>query len=215
MLTPISGGEAPQTRGRRFAARAIHPHLEALVDQVRRAETAGEILLQILEVERTGEQVERIMRLDSESHGFNQQLTGRLSASFITPLDPEDVQSVSTALTRVVQAMRRAAEVARDLPARRRLASAQRQINTLLIELGDAVRTLAEGEPAVTQAAGVLRSQREARAALRSAGAVLVRTDSDVLQLLAEQQLYASLDDVLYRVRKTATSLQSLILKNG
>jgi uncharacterized protein Yka (UPF0111/DUF47 family) len=156
-----------------------------------------------------------IVRLDAEAHDFNMELTTRLSASFITPLDPEDVQAVSTGLTRVVQAMRRAADVAREVPSRKRWAPAQQQLSVMVSLLGEALRTLAEGQPAFEQAAAVLKSHREVRNVMRGVAAALVRDQGDVLHLLAEQRLCSSLDDVLYRVRKTTTCLQGLILKNS
>src|SRR5690348_14771937 len=111
MLLLISGGEPTQSRVRRFISRQIHPHLEVLNDQAGRAENASRML-------REGA-FAGIAELEAEAHTINSALTESLRTTLLSPLDPEDMQSVSTALTHVIQSLRRVADVASGVPSKR------------------------------------------------------------------------------------------------
>jgi len=213
MLLLISGGDPTQSRVRRFISRQIHPHLEVLNDQARRAEAASQKLLEFFQG--TDPSFSGLAELEAEAHAVNNALTERLRASFLSPLDPEDVQAVSTALTHVIQSLRRAADAAGELPSCRRPAPVLLQLTVMVADIGAVVRGLKAGQSGFERAADVMRGQRAVRASMRDAVAALVREEGDLHHLLAEYRLHAALGEVLQRLRKTAACLQGLILKNG
>lgn len=207
----------PLARVRRLIARAPHPNLEALVEQAHRCETACDLLLEILENAAASEPLfERILLLESESQKANFALTAGLRSSFLTPLDVEDVQSLSNAFVRIIQAARRSAGNARMLPGRLSLVPVQREIAGMVSGISATVRMVVAGEPAFEGAVSVLRRQREVRLALRNATAsAMISSGGDIYALLAHHRMNASLADLVHRLRKAITGLQWLILKNG
>ncbi len=213
MFMLISGGESTQSRVRRLISRQVHPHLEVLNDQARRAETASQVLLEFFQGAEPS--FSGLAKLEAEAHTVNNALAERLRSSFLSPLDPEDVQSVSTALTHVIQSLRRAADAACELPSCRRHAPVLLQLTAMGAEIGAVVRGLNAGQAGFERAAGVMRCQRAVRASLRDSVAALVREDGDVHHILAEYRVQAALGEVFQRLRKTAACLQGLILKNG
>lgn len=217
MSTPASSAlNQPFSFARRLISGAPHPHLESLHTQARRAESACAALAEFMEA-RADEPalLRQIGELEVEALAANLALSDRLRSSFITPLDPEDVLSVSTGLWRVVQAMRRASDAVRELPSRRDLAPVQRQLTATMRSLGDVVRRLERGGQSFEGAASVLRQHREVKASLRFFAGEALRGESDVRLLIAKRRMYGSLEEVLLRVRKTAKAVQWLILKNG
>ncbi len=217
MSTPASSAlNHPFSFARRLISGAPHPHLESLHTQARRADSACQVLAEFMDME--GDEaalLRRISELEEEALAANLALSDRLRSSFITPLDPEDVLTVSTGLLRVVQAMRRASDAGRELPSRRDLAPIQRQLTATVRSLGDVVRRLERGGQSFEGAAGVLRLHREVKASLRIFAGEAVRGESDVRVLIAKQRMHGSIEEVLLRVRKTAKAVQWLILKNG
>ena len=216
MSLPVSSVvDRPFARARRLISGAPHPHLEMLGGQARRAEAASALLVEFFEADWPEASSQRMVELEAEARTVNNMLSARLSADFLTPLDAEDVQAVSTSLTRVVQSARRAADAGRELPSRRRLAPVQRELTVMVGKLCDAVDKVAKGQPAFEQAGDALRHQRHVRISLRAATAALVHREGDIFHMVASRQLHAALEEMLHRLRKSVTCLQWLILKNG
>jgi hypothetical protein len=219
-MTPVSPlHHPPQVTGPGLFRSLLRPgihHLDDLSGQAWRAEEAARRLQKLFDEGSGGppQALGGVEGIAGEASAVNAEMTGRLSASFITPLDAEDVQAMSTALTKIAQSMRRAAEASRDARSHRRMSEVTRYLTEMVTALGEGVRSVENGPAAFSRTVEVLKLQREARAAIRAAADGIVR-EEDVLEVLAVQRLRACLDEALQRVRRAAICLQELLLKNG
>lgn len=207
----------PFARVRQFISRGTHPNLEMLVEQARRCELACDLLLEMLHASGASEALlDHIRQLEVEAHRANSALTASLRSSFLTPLDVEDVQSLSNALVRILQSVRRVAHNALMLPERASLIHIQREIDGTVSGICRTIQVIVERGPAFEPAVAVLRRQREVRFALRAAAAsAMAASAGDIHGLLAYHQTHASLGELVKRLHKAITGLQWLILKNG
>lgn len=160
----------------------------------------------------------KIRTLEEKGDEVIHEIYTRLNQTFITPLDPEDIHSLSSHLDDVLDGIEDAAY---------RLASYRvERIPSMVIELckvvqscGDtlekAFEALGTKKPVLPYCIEVNRLEEVADQLVRSAVSELFRSESDPITLLKLKEIYEFLEQTTDNCEDVADALQNVVVKNS
>lgn len=157
-------------------------------------------------------------KLEDDGDRIVHQILGRLRSTFITPLDPEDIQSLATAMDNVLDYIDDATFriVAYRLdpvpPAVRELAQ---NVAYCCHHLGAALVALQGKKPVMQHCIEVNRLENEADKIERSLLAALFRNEKDAIELIRRKEIYELLEATTDRCEDVADVIQNVSVKNS
>ncbi len=159
-----------------------------------------------------------IRSLEHQGDEVIHEIFTKLNQTFITPLDPEDIHSLSTALDDVLDGIEDAAH--------RMVAYRLDPITSTVVELAEVIyscsRTLQKAMEALDQKKPVLehcieinRLENEADIIVRSAVASLFDNEKDAIRLIKHKEIYEFLEATTDHCEDVADVLQNVVVKNS
>lgn len=160
----------------------------------------------------------RIQQLEQEGDEVIHDIFTKLNQTFITPLDPEDIHSISSRLDDVLDGIEEAAH--------RMVAYRLEPIPPVVVELcevvHDAAKTLQQAFQALHKdkrvqehCIEVNRLEDYADQLLRRAIGELFAKEKDPIALIKQKEVLESLEDTTDRCEDVADGLQNVVVKNS
>jgi predicted phosphate transport protein (TIGR00153 family) len=160
----------------------------------------------------------RIQQLEGEGDEIIHDIFTRLNQTFITPLDPEDIHSLSSSLDDVLDGIEDAAY--------RMVAYRLEPIPPTVVELCEVVRDCAltiekafeklnKDEKMLGDCIEVNRLEDYADGLVRRAVADLFQQETDPIALIKKKEIYEFLEDTTDRCEDVADVLQNVVVKNS
>ncbi|MBV9081875.1 MAG: DUF47 family protein [Acidobacteriaceae bacterium] len=141
----------------------------------------------------------------------------RLQSTFITPFDPEDMQTLATALDDVLDAMEDATfriVAYRVDPIPQPALELAQMIASSCTALGRAITALRERKPVIDHCIEVNRLEDQADAVERSVLTTLFASNMDAITLIKLKDLYEVLEQTTDRCEDVADVIQNVAVKN-
>jgi uncharacterized protein len=193
---------------------------ESFLGQVRLISEASGVLLDAVRIGNSdlARAAVRIQQLEHEGDEIIHDIFTRLNQTFITPLDPEDIHSLSSRLDDVLDGIEDAAY--------RMVAYRLEPIPPTVIELCQIVRDCAlslekafealdKDEHMLEHCIEVNRLEDYADQLVRRAVADLFQQETDPIALIKQKEIYEFLEDTTDRAEDVADVLQSVVVKNS
>ncbi|HTS24903.1 MAG TPA: DUF47 family protein [Bryobacteraceae bacterium] len=142
----------------------------------------------------------------------------RLNQTFITPLDPEDIHAVSSALDNVLDGIEDTAHrlVSYEIdPVPRDMVELATIVNSCAIAGKKAFEALAQKGPILEHCIEINRLENEADLISRSAVADLFHKQKDPITLIKLKEVYEFFENTIDRFEDVADVLQNVVVKNG
>jgi predicted phosphate transport protein (TIGR00153 family) len=160
----------------------------------------------------------RIQQLEHEGDEIIHDIFTRLNQTFITPLDPEDIHSLSSRLDDVLDGIEDAAY--------RMVAYRLDPIPPTVVELCEVVRDCAKSlemafeklnkdEKLLNDCIEVNRLEDYADLLVRRAVAELFQQEKDPIALIKQKEIYEFLEETTDRCEDVADVLQNVVVKNS
>lgn len=164
------------------------------------------------------EAVSKIKKLEQAGDEIIHEIFTRLNQTFITPIDPEDIHSLSSFLDDVLDSI--------EETAHRMSAYHLESIPPAVVKMCEIVRSCAkaleEAFAALEKNARVLdhcieinRLEESADQIGRAAVAELFRSETNPIALLKLKEIYELLEDTTDRCEDVADALQNVVVKNS
>jgi len=160
----------------------------------------------------------RIEELEGQADRIIHELVAKLSRTFITPLDPEDIHRLSTALDDVIDGIEDCAHrlAAHGLdpipPAAVRLCELVYESAT---QIQQAVAALEKNGEVNAHWIEINRLENEADHVYRDAVADLLHHQTNVILLIKQKELFEYLEETMDRTEDVADVLQNVVVKNS
>ena len=142
----------------------------------------------------------------------------RLNQTFITPLDPEDIHNLSSALDNVLDGIEDTAHrlVSYDIePIPADMVELAGIVNTCAVEAKKAFEALAHKGHIMEHCIEINRLENEADLVTRSAVADLFRKQKDPITLIKLKEVYEFFENTIDRFEDVADVLQNVVVKNS
>lgn len=142
----------------------------------------------------------------------------RLNQTFITPLDPEDIHNVSSALDNVLDGIEDTAHrlVSYEIdPIPRDMVELANIVNSCAIAARKAFEALANKGPMLDHCIEINRLENEADLISRSAVAHLFHKEKDPITLIKLKEVYEFFENTIDRFEDVADILQNVAVKNS
>jgi len=159
-----------------------------------------------------------IKRIEHEGDRITHQLFTRLNQTFVTPLDPEDLHNLGSALDDVLDIIE---DVAFRLAAYRidRIPTGMVEQASIIHDccktLRIAVGKLKDGKPILDDCIEINRLENSADDAVRALVSDLFQNETDAVRLLKYKEVYESLESATDRCEDVADILQTIVVKNS
>lgn len=186
----------------------------------RQAELAVEAArntVSLVEVFPGGEQqLSRLAAIEAEGDEIVSEISTRLVRTFITPIDREDIHTLSRQLDSVIDYLNGSAvrlihfHIDRPTPEYRRLAELAL---TATSAIGEAVRNVKTGVEVSELRQQVKASELESDAITRRAVGELFKARADIYELIKWKELYERMENVLDRCEDVFDQLERLVVK--
>ena len=142
----------------------------------------------------------------------------RLNQTFITPLDPEDIHNLSSALDNVLDGIEDTAHrlVSYDIePIPADMVELAGIVNTCAVTAKKAFEALAQKGHIMEHCIEINRLENEADLVTRSAVADLFRKQKDPFTLIKLKEVYEFFENTIDRFEDVADVLQNVVVKNS
>lgn len=142
----------------------------------------------------------------------------RLNQTFITPLDPEDIHNLSSALDNVTDGIEDTAHrlVAYHIdPIPANMVTLAEIVSKCARTLQTAFEALEKGAPLVTHSIEINRLENEADLIGRGAVADLFNKEKDPIRLIKLKEVYDFFEETIDSCEDVADVLQNVIIKNS
>jgi uncharacterized protein len=142
----------------------------------------------------------------------------RLNQTFITPLDPEDIHNISSALDNVLDGIEDTAHrlVSYEIdPVPRDMVELAGIVNACAASAKKAFDALAQKEPFLEHCIEINRLENEADLISRSAVADLFHKQKDPITLIKLKEVYEFFENTIDRFEDVADVLQNVAVKNS
>jgi predicted phosphate transport protein (TIGR00153 family) len=192
----------------------------SFLDQVRLISEASSILYDAVKEGNShlSRAAARIQQLEHEGDEIIHDIFTRLNQTFITPLDPEDIHSLSSRLDDVLDGIEDAAY--------RMVAYRLEPIPPTVVELCEVVRDCAKSlekafekldkdEKLLDDCIEVNRLEDYADLLVRRAVAELFQREKDPIALIKQKEIYEFLEETTDRCEDVADVLQNVVVKNS
>jgi len=160
----------------------------------------------------------RIQQLEQEGDEIIHDIFTRLNQTFITPLDPEDIHSLSSSLDDVLDGIEDAAYrmVAYRLePIPPTVTELCQVVHDCALSLEKAFDALNKDEKLLDHCIEVNRLEDYADQLVRRAVADLFQKETDPIALIKQKEIYEFLEDTTDRCEDVADVLQNVVVKNS
>lgn len=192
----------------------------SFVSQVRLISEASRLLLEAVKdgnshLARTAV---RIQQLEHEGDEIIHDIFTRLNQTFITPLDPEDIHSLSSRLDDVLDGIEDAAYrmVAYRLePIPPTVIELCQVVHDCALSLEKAFEALNKDQKLLDHCIEVNRLEDYADQLVRRAVAELFQQETDPIALIKQKEIYEFLEDTTDRCEDVTDVLQSVVVKNS
>jgi predicted phosphate transport protein (TIGR00153 family) len=192
----------------------------SFVSQVRLISEASRLLLEAVKdgnshLARTAV---RIQQLEHEGDEIIHDIFTRLNQTFITPLDPEDIHSLSSRLDDVLDGIEDAAYrmVAYRLePIPPTVIELCQVVHDCALSLEKAFEALNKDQKLLDHCIEVNRLEDYADQLVRRAIADLFQEETDPIALIKQKEIYEFLEDTTDRCEDVTDVLQSVVVKNS
>jgi predicted phosphate transport protein (TIGR00153 family) len=192
----------------------------SFVSQVRLISEASRLLLEAVKdgnshLARTAV---RIQQLEHEGDEIIHDIFTRLNQTFITPLDPEDIHSLSSRLDDVLDGIEDAAYrmVAYRLePIPPTVIELCQVVHDCALSLEKAFEALNKDQKLLEHCIEVNRLEDYADQLVRRAVADLFQEETDPIALIKQKEIYEFLEDTTDRCEDVTDVLQSVVVKNS
>ena len=161
---------------------------------------------------------DRIMALEQKGDEIIHEIFTRLNQTFITPLDPEDIQSLSSRLDDVLDGIEDSVHrmVSYKLdpipPAAIRLCEI---VNACSASLTKAINSLNSDKKLLEHCIEINRLEDEADQVVRVAIAELFDKEKDPIQLIKQKEVLEFLEQTTDYAEDVADALQNIVVKNS
>jgi uncharacterized protein len=192
----------------------------SFLDQVRLISQASTILYDAVKEGNShlSRAAARIQQIEHEGDEIIHDIFTRLNQTFITPLDPEDIHSLSSRLDDVLDGIEDAAY--------RMVAYRLEPIPPTVVELCEVVRDCAKAlerafekldkdEKLLDDCIEVNRLEDYADLLVRRAVAELFQQEKDPIALIKQKEIYEFLEETTDRCEDVADVLQNVVVKNS
>jgi uncharacterized protein len=159
----------------------------------------------------------RMEALERSGDEITHKLFDRLRATFITPFDPEDIQSLATTLDDVLDTLEDATfriVAYRIDPIPRPAVELGEMIASSCRALGKALHALQEKKSVMEDCIEVNRLEDQADAVERTMLGNLFRSNTDAINLIKLKDLYDLLESTTDRCEDVADVIQNIAVKN-
>jgi uncharacterized protein len=167
---------------------------------------------------RLAEVARQIMSLEHTGDEIIHEIFTRLNQTFITPLDPEDIHNLSSALDDVLDgiedSVHRMVAYRLDSIPPQMIALAE-IIHRCCRALEKAFNALEKGDKVMEDCIEVNRLENEADHLVRTAVADLFENQKDAIQLIKLKEIYEFLEGTTDRCEDVADVLQNVVVKNS
>jgi predicted phosphate transport protein (TIGR00153 family) len=159
-----------------------------------------------------------IKKVEHEADAVIQEVWGKLQKTFVTPIDPEDIHRLASALDDVLDdiedaAHRLALYRIETIPSP--VVSMCRVIDACGEEIQEALATLSKEGAVKDHCMEINRLEDEADRIYREALADLFQTPADPLEVLKLKEVYEYLESAVDRCEDVADVLESIAIKSG
>jgi uncharacterized protein len=192
----------------------------SFIDQARLIAEASKLLLEAVKEGNShlSRAAVRIQQLEHEGDEIIHDIFTRLNQTFITPLDPEDIHSISSRLDDVLDGIEDAAY--------RMVAYRLEPIPPTVVELCEVVHDSAKSlekafeklnkdEKLLDDCIEVNRLEDYADLLVRRAVAELFQQEKDPIALIKQKEIYEFLEETTDRCEDVADVLQNVVVKNS
>lgn len=159
----------------------------------------------------------RIQSLEQEGDEIIHEIYVRLNRTFITPIDPEDIHSLSSSLDDILDGIEECTYrfvAYRIKPAPRPMAELCRIILLSVRTLERAFTALSRNAPLTEHTIEVNRLEQSADDLGREAVTELFSTEKDCVQLMKLKEIYDLLEQTVDHCEDVADALQNVVVKN-
>ena len=159
----------------------------------------------------------RIQSLEQEGDEIIHEIYVRLNRTFITPIDPEDIHSLSSSLDDILDGIEECTYrfvAYRIKPAPRPMAELCRIILLSVRTLERAFTALSRNAPLTEHTIEVNRLEQSADDIGREAVTELFSTEKDCVQLMKLKEIYDLLEQTVDHCEDVADALQNVVVKN-
>ncbi|MGA2329938.1 MAG: DUF47 family protein [Bryobacteraceae bacterium] len=192
----------------------------SFVSQVRLISEASRLLLEAVKDGNSllSRNAVRIQQLEHEGDEIIHDIFTRLNQTFITPLDPEDIHSLSSRLDDVLDGIEDAAYrmVAYRLePIPPTVIELCQVVHDCALSLEKAFEALNKDQKLLEHCIEVNRLENYADQLVRRAIADLFQEETDPIALIKQKEIYEFLEDTTDRCEDVTDVLQSVVVKNS
>ncbi len=162
--------------------------------------------------------VEALKAIERRGDETTREIMAMLQKSFVTPIDREDIQALTTGLDDILDdayAAASFAEVARVGLANEHLKGLCRSLLACVRELYDAVEHLNDRDGIGDHCATVHRLESEADEQYKSALRDLFAGSPDPLHVIKMKELYERIEGAIDRSEDVANILETIVVKNS
>jgi len=160
----------------------------------------------------------QIHALEEEADGVLHDIYTRLNSTFITPLDPEDIQSLSSHLDDVIDGIEDAVHRMLDYhidPLPGTAIELCRIVQSCCLILQKAFDALAKGKPFIEHSIEINRLEEAADQLGRAAVRQLFEEEQDPIRVMKLKEIYEFLEQTTDYCEDVADALQNVQVKNS
>lgn len=160
----------------------------------------------------------QIRAIEEQADTVIHEILTKLNSSFITPLDPEDIHSLSTHLDDVVDGMEDSVHrmlAYRIDPLPGTVIELCRILQSCGVALRHAVSALAKGQPFMNHCIEINRLEEAADQLGRNAVSDLFQNEKDPIRIMKLKEIYEFLEETTDCCEDVADALQSVQVKNS
>jgi predicted phosphate transport protein (TIGR00153 family) len=160
----------------------------------------------------------QIRVIEEEADMVIHEIFNKLNSSFVTPLDPEDIHSLSSHLDDVIDGMEDSVHrmlAYRIDPLPSTVVELCRILKSCSTSLQQAFAALAKGEPLMSQCIEINRLEETADQLGRNAVSDLFLTETDPIRIMKLKEIYDFLEQTTDYCEDVADALQNVQVKNS
>jgi uncharacterized protein len=160
----------------------------------------------------------QIHGLEEKADNVLHEIYTRLNSTFITPLDPEDIQSLSSHLDDVIDGIEDSVHRMLDYridPMPGTVLELCKIVQSCCLILEKAFDALAKGEPFIDHSIEINRLEEVADRLGRAAVKELFETEKDAIRIIKLKEIYEFLEQTTDYCEDVADALQNVQVKNS
>lgn len=165
-----------------------------------------------------GDTAEQIGKIEREGDEIIHEIFNKLSATFITPLDPEDIHKLASSLDDVLDGIEEAAHkisAYKVVPLPAPAVELCALIESCAAALQTAFQALSDSGPIMEQCIEINRLEDQADQITRAALADIFENEKDAIRLIKLKEIYELLEVTTDFCEDVADMLQNVVVKNS